>query len=172
MHVLDTDRLRLRWLAASDAAFVRELVNEPAWLQFIGDRGVRTDADALAYLERSSLKMYALHGFSLNAVERKSDGALVGICGLLKRDTLEDVDLGFAFLTRFHGFGYAREAAAAVMHGQRAALGLHRVVAVTAPENLRSIRLLESLGFRFERMIRFAGGNADSKLFAWAAEMK
>ena len=169
MKIFETDRLVLRRLTLDDAAFVLELVNEPAWLQFIGDRGVRTLDDARTYLTNGPLAMYAQRGFGLFAVERKSDRALLGICGLLKRDTLDDVDLGFAFLERFRGQGYAREAAAATLaHGQRA-FALDRIVAITALENPRSIQLLEKLGFVFERVIRHAPDAPESRLFGWSA---
>ena len=172
MKVLETERLVVRWLALDDAAFIHELVNEPAWLQFIGDRGVRSLDDARTYLTNGPLAMYARIGFGLFAVERKTDRALVGICGLLKRDNLDDVDLGYALLARFAGHGYARESAAAVLAHGKAALGLKRIVAITSPDNARSISLLESLGFAFERMIRFKEAGPESKLFACGAETK
>ena len=172
MKVLESERLVVRWFSLDDAAFIVELLNEPAWLQFIGDRGVRTLDDARTYLTNGPLAMYARIGYGLFAVERKSDRALVGMCGLLKRDTLDDVDLGFALLTRFQHQGYARESAAAMLaHGQNV-LGLKRIVAITAPENPRSIALLESLGFVFEKLIRFGDKGSDTKLFACRAETK
>ena len=163
--VLKTDRLRLRQLNADDAAFILELVNEPAWLQFIGDRGVRTLEDARTYLVTGPVAMYARLGFGLWAVERKDGGAPVGICGLIKRDTMPDVDLGYALLERFRGCGYAREAAAAALAHGRDTLKLARVVALTSPDNERSVRLLDKLGFRFERMIRLVENKPESRLF-------
>ena len=172
MKVLETERLVVRWFDLDDAAFIVELLNEPAWLQFIGDRGVRTRDDARTYLTNGPLAMYARIGFGLCAVERKSDRVLVGMCGLLKRDTLDDVDLGFALLTRFQRHGYAREAAAAVLaHGQKV-FGLKRIVAITALDNARSGQLLQSLGFGFEKIIRLVENGPESKLFACGAETK
>jgi RimJ/RimL family protein N-acetyltransferase len=163
---LETPRLRLRPLTLDDAAFVLELLNEPGWLQFIGDRGVRTPEAARGYLAAGPLAMYARHGLGLLAILRKTDGAVLGLCGLLQRDTLPHPDLGYALLARFHGQGYAREAAAAVLAHARDGLKLRRILALTALENPRSIRLLEHLGFRFERVIAFKGEVPDTRLFA------
>jgi RimJ/RimL family protein N-acetyltransferase len=166
MEIFSTERLILREFTDADAAFVLRLLNEPSWLRFIGDRGVRTLADAEAYLTKGPRASYAQHGFGLWWVGRKADGVPLGMCGLLKRDTLQDVDVGYAFLPEFCGQGYAREAVAATLAHGRRAFGLKRIVAVTAPDNEPSIRLLGKLGFRFERMITFAPDKPESKLFA------
>jgi RimJ/RimL family protein N-acetyltransferase len=155
-HVLETDRLILRRLSAGDAAFILELVNDPGWLRFIGDRGVRTLDDARQYILSGPVDMYERLGFGLYAVELKDGGAAIGMCGLIKRATLPDIDLGFAFLPRFVGQGYASEAAAGVLAYARRALGLSRVLAITSPDNDRSIRLLERIGFRFQGMLQLA----------------
>ena len=166
MKVLDTDRLTLRWLKLDDAAFIMELVNDPAWIRFIGDRNVHSVEDARAYITTGPAAMCARHGFGLYRVERKDDGVPIGLCGLIKRDNLDDVDIGFAFLPRFCGAGYAREAAAAVLaHGQRE-FGLKRIVAITSVDNERSIKLLEGIGLRFEKLTRLNTDIADVKLFA------
>src|SRR2546430_1232042 len=133
MRVLETDRLVLRRLAAQDAEFIFELVNDPLWLRFIGDKGVRTLADARDYILRGPVAMYERFGFGLYLTERKEDGVPIGICGLVKRESLADVDIGFAFLPKFHGRGYAHESAAAVMEYGKGALGLKRIVAITSP---------------------------------------
>jgi len=167
MHVLETDRLVLRWLCADDAAFILQLVNEPSWLRFIGDRGVRTLDDARAYLAKGPIGMYRRLGFGLYLTALKESGTPVGICGLIKRDGLDEIDLGFAFLPAFWGRGYAHESAAAVMaHGQTV-FGLSRLVALTALDNDRSIRLLEKLGFRFKRTICLSADGPESRLFAY-----
>ena len=166
MSVLETERLVLRRLTAEDAAFVLELVNDPAWLRFIGDRGVRTVEDARGYILKGPAASYERHGFGLYLTELKEGGAPLGICGLIKRESLEDVDLGFAFLPEFWGRGYASESAAAVLEYARGAFGLKRLVAVTSNDNHASIRLLEKLGFRFERMVRLSADDEEIKLFA------
>ena len=157
MTVLQTGRMALRRLTPADAPFIRDLVNEPSWIRFIGDRGVRTEEDARAYLLKGPIAMYERHGFGLWLCEAKATGEALGICGLIKRDTLDDVDLGFAFLPRHWGQGYAHEAAAAVLDYGRAVLELDRIVAITSPDNVPSIRLLEKLGLRLERTFEIAG---------------
>jgi len=166
LSVLETERLTLQRLSARDAAFIVELLNEPSFLRYIGDKGVRSEADACRYLEAGPMASYERHGFGLYRVERREGGEPMGMCGLLKRDWLPDVDLGFAFLPRFRARGYALEAASGVLAHARNALGLTRVVAITSPDNAPSIRLLEKLGFRFERMARASEKEAEVRLFA------
>jgi RimJ/RimL family protein N-acetyltransferase len=164
--VLETERLILRRMTIDDAAFIRELLNEPGWLEFIGDKGVRTIEDARRYIESGALAMYERLGFGLYLTALKAPGASIGICGLLKRDTLDDVDIGYALLDRFTGQGYAYEAAAAIMAQGREVLGLKRLAAIASPRNHRSVRLLEKLGFGFERMVRLADDRPESGLYA------
>ena len=166
MKVLETERLILRRLSVDDGAFILGLLNDPAWLRFICDKAVRNLEDARNYIATGPMDMYARLGFGLYLTERKSDAAPIGICGLIKRDALEDVDIGFAFLPAFRGKGYAREAAAAVMEHARSAFGLRRLVAITSPGNEASIRLLEKLGLRFEATVSLAGDSHDVSLFA------
>ncbi len=165
MKVLETDRLLLRRMSTDDAAFVLELVNDPDWVRFIGDRGVRDLDDACEYIRAGPLENYERLGFGLFAVERKADDGPIGMCGLLKREWLEDVDLGFAFLRAFRRHGYAREAALGTIAYARGILGLARIAAITSLENEPSQNLLWQLGFRFERIVRPPGGDADLKLF-------
>jgi RimJ/RimL family protein N-acetyltransferase len=153
--VCETPRLRLRHVTEGDAPFILELLNDPGWLRFIGDRGVRSLEDARRYIEQGPRKMYADHGFGLFLVERKDDGTPLGLCGLIRRDTLPDVDIGFALAERFRGQNYAYEAAAATLRHAREVLKLGRIVAIAMPENTASTRLLERLGLRFERTITF-----------------
>lgn len=166
LKVLETDRLILRWLSAEDADFILRLVNEPSWLRFIGDNGVRTVEDARAYILNKLVEMYSRLGFGLYLVELKDAGLPIGICGLIKRDSLEDVDIGFAFLPQFWGKGYAYESAAAVMEFGKRDFGLKRIVAITSPDNDVSGRLLEKLGFDFERMVKLSAESEEVKLFA------
>ena len=148
MHVLRTERLILRWVTASDAAFIRALLNEPSWIQNIGDRGVRTVADAATWIEARLVAGYRQQGFGFWAIERRVDGALVGICGLTKRDGLPDVDVGYALLPAFWGAGYALEAASASVRYARRVLGESRILAITTPSNERSQKVLRALGMR------------------------
>jgi RimJ/RimL family protein N-acetyltransferase len=166
LKVLETNRLILRRLSVDDDAFILELVNDPLWLRFIGDRGVRTLTDARDYILKGPMAMYERVGFGLYLVERKSDGVPLGICGLIKRDALDDVDIGFAFLPEYRAQGYAYESAAAVLAYGRSVLGLKRIVAITSPDNDRSVQLLEKLGFTFEKMIQLPNDREAVKLFA------
>lgn len=166
LKVLETDRLIVRWLSADDAEFILQLLNEPSWLRFIGDKGVRTIEDARNYILNGPMEMYSRLGFGLYLVELKEDGSSIGICGLIKRDSLEDVDIGFAFLPKYWGKGYAYEAAYAVMEYGKRALGLNRIVAITSTENYVSAKLLEKLGFNFEGMVKLSSGGDEIKLFA------
>lgn len=163
--ILATDRLILRELSLDDAPFILQLVNEPSWLRFIGDRGVRDLDGARAYLQNGPLAMYARHGFGLYKVELKEDGTPMGMCGLIKRESLPDVDIGFAFFPRFWGGGYAREAALAVISYSRTKWGLKRILAIVNPENHSSIKLLGRLGFTFQRMVRMPGETAEIQMF-------
>lgn len=165
MSILETERLALSKLTPEDAPFILELVNDPDWLRHIGDRGVRTLDDAREYIRKGPLAMYEQHGFGLYLTALRSGGTPIGLCGLIKRDSLEDVDVGFAFLPAYRGRGYAQEAAAAsLMHG-RDTFGLRRIVAIVSPDNRDSIRLLGKLGMRFERTLELTPGD-EVQLFA------
>lgn len=167
VNVLETERLTLRQLDAGDAAFILELLNDPSFLQNIGDRGVRTVEDAVRYILAGPVDSYARHGFGFWLVELKDSATTpIGICGMVKRDTLPDADIGYAFLPRFWSRGYAYEAAAAVMSYASSALGLRRVLAIVNPDNASSIKVLEKIGLKFERLIRLSEGEPEIKLFA------
>ena len=154
---LATDRLELAALTLEDAPFILELLNTPGFLRFVGDKGVRDLDGARRYLAAGPLASYARHGLGLLRVSLRQDGAPIGICGLIRREGLADVDLGFALLPSFEGRGYAAEAAAAVLEEGRRRHGLARIVAITDPDNAGSVRVLEKLGFRFERRVELAG---------------
>ncbi len=166
MTVVETDRLVLRRLTVDDAEFILELLNEPSFLKYIGDRGVRNLSDARQYILTGPVASYEQHGFGLYLTALRESEVAIGICGLLKRESLEDVDIGFAFLPRYWSKGYAFESASAIMDYGRDVLELQRIVAITAPANDASIRLLEKLGMRFEKMVTLAEGGPESKLFA------
>jgi RimJ/RimL family protein N-acetyltransferase len=161
--VLETERLELREFTADDAEFVLRLVNEPAFLRYIGDRGVRTLDDARRYIAEGPVASYVLNGYGLMRVVRKDDGVEVGMCGVLKRDSLPDPDIGFSFFPEYWSLGYALESARAVMRHAREALGLVRILAITTVDNEPSKRLLGKLGFRFDRLVSM--GNEELRLF-------
>jgi len=167
--VTATDRLILRRLNPDDAAFILELVNDPDWLRYIGDKDVHNLEDARGYIGNGPMAMYARVGFGLWRVELRDGGEPIGICGLIKRETLDDVDIGFAYLPRFRRRGYAREAARATIDHGANVLGLRRIVAITSPDNAASGRLLEAIGLKFERVLELS--RADPvRLYAWTAE--
>lgn len=165
MSVLETDRLALRRLSADDAEFILELLNQPSFIKNIGDRGVRTNEDAARYIKNGPVASYERFGFGLYLVELKGTAIPIGICGLLKRETLPDVDVGFAFLPKFWSRGYAVESASAVLKYGRNVLGIGRIVAITAPANHGSIKVLEKIGLRFERLMKLSEGEPAIKLF-------
>ena len=165
MKVLETDRLILRRLTTDDAEFILQLLNEPSFLRYIGDKGVRTLMDARDYILNGPVDMYNRSGFGLYLTELKEGNVPIGVCGLIKRDALEDVDIGFAFLQRFWAKGYAYESASAVMTYGKDVLGLKRIVAITSPDNHASARLLEKLGLQFERMILLSENTEEVRLF-------
>lgn len=163
--IVETERLVLRELTLSDAPFIIALLNDPDWLHFIGDRGVRTLAQAREYIARIQVN-YAQYGYGLWLVERRSDSEAMGMCGLIRREGLEHVDLGFAFLPTFRGQGYTGEAAAGTLKYAREVAGLRKLVAITSLDNHASIRVLERLGMRFKNTLRLPGDSEDLKLFA------
>jgi ribosomal-protein-alanine N-acetyltransferase len=164
--VIKTSRLDLRELNFSDADFILELLNEAGFIRFIGDKGVRTIADARDYILQGPMDSYARNGFGLYATCLR-DGTRIGICGLVKREGLSDPDVGFAFLSRYWSSGYAVESAAAVLAHARDSLRIARVVAITSPDNWSSIAVLEKIGLHFERMIRLVDHSPELKLFGY-----
>lgn len=149
--IAETPRLQLRRVKLSDAEFFHRLLNEPSWLENIGDRGVRSAAEAVAYIRKQIWEPYRSCGFGMYLVQRKEDGAPIGLCGLVQRDFLEHPDLGFALLPEHVGQGYAAEAAESVIALVESRWGIGQLCAITRGENSRSVRLLERLGFQRER---------------------
>lgn len=147
--IVETERLVLRELdSALDAEFIFALLNSPKFLQYIGDRGVRSAADATAFIDDRYRQSYRDHGYGLYAVIRREDNAQIGLCGFVKRDIFELPDIGFAFLPEFERRGYGYESALAVLAFGRDTLGFSQVLAITSPDNDASGRLLVKLGFR------------------------
>jgi RimJ/RimL family protein N-acetyltransferase len=163
--VLETERLVLRHLTLNDAPFIVELLNEPSFLRFIGDRGVKDLQGARQYLLSGPIASYRRFGFGLNLVFLKETGEPIGICGLLKRETLKDVDVGFAFLPAYWRKGLATESARATVDAARDTFGLKRIVAITSPDNAGSIKVLEAIGLKFEGAIRLGDDPREVKLF-------
>jgi RimJ/RimL family protein N-acetyltransferase len=165
MLPIETERLVLREFTLDDAPFILELLNDPDWKRFIGDRQCDTLDKARTYLQDGPMAIYRQLGFGLWLVETKLGRRPAGMCGLIKRDTLDHVDIGFAFLPAYRGGGHAYEAASACMAYARDTLRLDRIVATTAPDNVASGRLLEKLGLKFERMIRPVADRPEVRLY-------
>lgn len=159
-------RVTLRRLTLDDAPFILELLNDPDFIANIADRQVRTLEDAQRYLAAGPIDMYERLGYGLWCVELRTTSTQIGICGILKRDWLEDVDLGFALLPEFRGKGYAMEAARIALARAREVYNVSRVVAIVSRGNERSERLLTKLGMSFEKMVQSAPGAPEIQLFA------
>jgi len=169
MKILETERTILREVTRGDAEFVLDLLNQPSFIKFIGDRNVRTIAEARDYIESRFTESYKKFGFGMWAVELKENNAPIGICGFVKRDSLPDADIGFAFLPQYERKGYAFESAVAVMKYGRNILQLKRVLAITSKDNESSGRLLGKLNFKFERLIVLPGDDEELNLFSFPA---
>jgi [ribosomal protein S5]-alanine N-acetyltransferase len=154
MTLLQTARLRLREMTRDDAVFLHEIMNEPEFIANVADRGIRSPAEAERWMAEKILPSYAQHGFGFYVVELQETGEAVGFCGFVKRESLDDVEIGYAMLRRHSGKGYTYEAAAAVFAYGRETLRLPRIIAVTSSSNAVSIHLLKKLGLRFERMVQ------------------
>jgi RimJ/RimL family protein N-acetyltransferase len=163
--VVESPRLRLCLLTEDDAPFMLDLLNQPSFIENIGDRGVRTEDEARAYIRGGAVASYERYGFGLYLVVVKDSGEAAGICGLVRRDGLDDVDIGFAFLPRFWKKGYAVESAAAVKAYAAGVVGLRRLVAITSPENWSSIRVLEKIGLSYETLVQLKPSAEPLKLF-------
>jgi RimJ/RimL family protein N-acetyltransferase len=164
MKILETERLRLRTVTAGDAPFYLELVNDPAFIEHIGDRGIRTLDDASRAIAEGPAAMQEERGHALYVVELREENVAIGMCGLIKRDTLDDVDIGYAFLPAWRGQGYAYESARAVL-AYAPTLGISRVVAITSPENIASNQLLQKLGLRFQYFTQLTPEGPGSNLY-------
>lgn len=167
MIVLETERLLLRHFIPDDAAFILRLLNEPAFIQNIGDKGVRTLEQASNYLREGPLKSYQIHGHGLYLVALKESLQPIGMCGLLKRDQLEEVDIGYAFLPEYWSKGFAIESASAVLEFSRNVLGRTKMLAIVSPGNAASIKVLGKLGFVFAKYVQMAPNDSEMALYEW-----
>ena len=151
MEILETERLLLRPLTLDDSDFILELLNTEGWIKYIGDRNIKTNEQARNYLENGPLKRYQTNGFGLSLVQLKTSNKSIGMCGLIKRDYLDHVDIGFAFLPDYTGMGYAYEVAKRTIQYAINELQKENILAITLPENSSSIKLLEKIGFKYDK---------------------
>lgn len=163
--VLETDRLILREVTETDAPFVLELLNSPGFLENIGDRGVRDEDEARAYIRERMLGSYRDHGFGMWVAVQRSDGAPVGLAGLVRRDGLDIPDVGYAFLPQAWGRGYAQEAAAGVLRYAVEVLGIPKLAAITTLENFASMAVLRKIGFTYQGVIQVPGVDRENTYF-------
>lgn len=166
MKIIKTERLSLRYLNVNDAEFIVQLLNEPDWIKYIGDRGVRTVESAQSYILDGPIAMYKEHGIGLFLVELKGSETPIGVCGLIQRDFLKDVDLGFGFLSKYWGHGYAYEAAHATLNYGIEERGYERIAGFTSLDNEKSANLLQKLGMIDEGKIRYSTTAEYVRLFA------
>ncbi len=166
MTVAETERLRIRRFETGDAPFILALLNTPGWLQFIGDKHITTLNDAENYIISGPVKSYKKFGFGLNLVSLKHNHTPIGMCGLIQRAELDDIDIGFAFLPEHSGRGYALESAEAMIRYAKENLKTARLVAITLPQNTSCIRLLGKAGMQFEKTVRFPGETEELMLFS------
>jgi len=168
--VVETPRLILCHHREDDAPFILELLNDDAFIRYIGDKGVRTLSDAMNYLRSGPMDSYKRHGFGLFLALLREDSSRIGICGLLQRDELDDPDVGFAFLPRYRSNGYASESATAVVEWGQTKLGMRRIVAITSTENHDSIRLLQKIGMTFEGLVQLGDNQSKANLYGIQTE--
>ena len=164
--LIETERLQMRRLTLDDAELMLSVWNDPAFVQYVGDRGIRTVEQAVKALEEGAMKLYEEHGFGPYRVALKTDDTAVGICGVFARAGMDEPDIGFSVLPQFVKRGYAYESALAVVDHARDDLKLPRLTAIVSPENAASVGLIEKLGLRFESMVRLPGEDEDISLYA------
>lgn len=163
-YLLETERLTIRKFTKSDAVFVCALLNTPGWLQFIGDRNIRTVPDAESYIQTLE-DHHSQHGFGPVLVSEKETSLPLGMCSLIKRESLEQVDIGFAFMPEHMGQGYAYEATQGIYHYAKQNLGLLKICAITNTDNFASIKLLQKMGFVLEKEVILDGETEPLLLF-------
>ena len=166
MNILETERLILRRFTLDDATFILELLNTEGWIKYIGDRNVRTIDHARVYLENGPLNSYRNNEFGLALVELKIDHKPIGMCGLIKRNYLDHVDIGFAFLPGYTGHGYAFEIVRKTIEHAFNHLGVERILAITLPANHSSVKLLEKIGFKYRSKVLTPDTNEELNLYS------
>lgn len=163
--ILETQNLNISKFQISDSPFILELLNTPSWLKYIGDKNVKNLGDAHQYLLNGPIKSYEENDFGLWKVTLKEGDISIGMCGLVNRPTLEDVDIGFAMLPEFSGKGYGFESASATLAFAKNELNLKKIVAITMEENVYSQKLLQKIGLRFEQNVKFSEEGEELMLF-------
>lgn len=166
MNIAETERLVISKFSIEDAGFYFKLLNTPNWIKYIGDRNVKTIKEAEDYLANGILKSYSELGFGFYKLQLKTNNTIIGTCGIIKRETLEVPDFGFAFLPDFEEQGYGYEASVAILNFIKASLNFNKLFAITLPNNIRSISLLEKLGFNYQKRVKPFEDEVELLLFA------
>ena len=169
-YIIETERLRLREFNSTDGELIFELLNSQGWLKYIGSRSIATIEDAVNYIETKLQKGYRESGFGFYLVELKATGVKTGMCGLVKREGLDDVDIGFALLPQYENKGYAYESSMAVIQYAKNKLKINKLAAITMPSNLTSVKLIEKLGMKFDKKISLPGD--PEELFLYKMELE
>ena len=169
-YIIETERLRLREFNSTDGELIFELLNSQGWLKYIGSRSIATIEDAVNYIETKLQKGYRESGFGFYLVELKATGVKTGMCGLVKREGLDDVDIGFALLPQYENKGYAYESSMAVIQYAKNKLKINKLAAITMPSNFTSVKLLEKLGMKFDKKISLPGD--PEELFLYKMELE
>ena len=169
-YIIETERLRLREFDSTDGELIFELLNSQGWLKYIGSRSIATIDDAVNYIETKLQKGYRESGFGFYLVELKATGVKTGMCGLVKREGLDDVDIGFALLPQYENKGYAYESSMAVIQYAKNKLKINKLAAITMPSNFTSVKLLEKLGMKFDKKISLPGD--PEELFLYKMELE
>jgi len=167
MVIAETDRLLLSKITIDDAPFILELVNTPDWIKYIGDRNIKTVEQAETHIKNNQLKCYETHGFGYYKLQVKAENLkTIGTSGLLRRDNLEHVDIGFSFIPDYHGKGYGFEAASEIMKLAKDKFNIKTLCAITLPINQPSINLLEKLGLSYQKTVKPFEDDEELLLFA------
>ena len=167
MIVAETERLLLSKFTLDDAPFFLELVNTPNWIKYIGERNIKTVEQAEDAIKKGHLKSYATHGFGFYTLQLKSEqNNTIGTCGLIKRDTLDHADIGFAMLPKYEGKGFGFESSMAVLKLAKEQFELKKVLAITLPTNQNSIKLIEKIGLSYEKRVKPFEDDEELLLFA------
>ncbi|MFT6051416.1 MAG: ribosomal-protein-alanine N-acetyltransferase [Halioglobus sp.] len=167
MKTLQTPRLIIEPLNTHDAAITMAILNDPDFIAYVGDRGVRSLEDAKSYIVDRLLPHYQEHGYGMTAVRRRDNGETIGMCGLVNRDSLNYIDIGYAFLPSARGEGFALEACQAVMEMGKKEVGLNELAAIISPQNKASQALAVKLGMVLDCMVRLEPGEDEICLYLW-----
>ncbi|OUR93963.1 GNAT family N-acetyltransferase [Flavobacteriales bacterium 34_180_T64] len=167
MAIAETERLLISKFTLADAPFFLELVNTPNWIKYIGERNINTIAQAEDAIKKGHLKSYKTHGFGFYTLQLKSENnKTIGTCGLIKRETLEYADIGFAMLPNYEGKGFGYESSMAILKLANELFKLKKVLAITSPTNQNSIRLIEKIGLSYEKRVKPFEDDEELLLFA------